>query len=80
MRGPSKFEEPLCAEVGGDFWFPEKGDPEHHSQFAKSICSKCKHKVECLEWALENESVGIWGGLNERTRNGIKARRRKKIA
>jgi hypothetical protein len=24
MREPSEYEAPLCASVGGDFWFPEK--------------------------------------------------------
>ncbi|HEX2240626.1 MAG TPA: WhiB family transcriptional regulator [Actinomycetota bacterium] len=33
---------------------------------AKSICSGCDVRQECLEYALETkEPYGIWGGLTE---------------
>ncbi len=33
---------------------------------AKSICSTCVVRAECLEYALDmREPYGIWGGLNE---------------
>ena len=81
MRGPWQFEEPLCAEVGGEFWFPDKEDNlDISASFAKSICHKCTHKDECLEWALGNEKFGIWGGTNEKTRQRIRSKRGIKVA
>jgi WhiB family redox-sensing transcriptional regulator len=54
----------LCAEVGGDFWFPETGTS---AAAVKRICAACPVRVSCLEYALENcEQWGIWGGLTER--------------
>jgi len=81
MRGPWQFEEPRCAEVGGEFWFPDKEEnSDINSAFAKSICSQCLHNTECLEWALANERFGIWGGTNEKTRQRIRYKRGLKIA
>ena len=78
MRGPWEFEKPLCAEVGGDFWFPEQGDSSMELRIARSICNRCIHQQECIEWAVENENFGIWGGTNERARRVL--RRKGKVA
>ena len=80
MRGPWLFEDPACAEVGGDFWFPEKAEDTSELKYAKRICGSCTHKTECLEWALENERFGIWAGTNERNRQQIRVMRKRKSA
>ena len=77
MRGPWAFETPACAEIGGDFWFPEKADTSSEMFLAKSICGSCTHKTECLEWAIDNERFGIWGGTTETQRQGMRVRRAK---
>lgn len=69
-RPPAWTEQALCAEVGGDFFFPEKGQP---SAPAKQVCRSCEVRAECLEYALENdEPFGIWGGMSERERRRLK--------
>ena len=69
MREPREYENPLCAEIGGDFWFPERDNPENRKlldpSYAKSICRSCTHKTECAQWGIKNERFGIWGGLTE---------------
>lgn len=46
---------------------------------AKELCFSCEHRIECLEWALENrEPEGIWGGLTVTARNAM--RRKLKMA
>lgn len=35
---------------------------------AKQICETCPVKEPCLEYALVNESYGIWGGMSETER------------
>ena len=78
MREPHKFEAPACAEVGGDFWFPEKevrSIGQIEVNFAKSICKTCPHQTECAEWGIVNEAHGIWGGLVSRERYKIRVRR-----
>lgn len=72
MREPRFYEDPSCASVGGDFWFPEKSDGSSNSVemlIAKSICKSCPHKVECAQWGVEKERFGIWGGTTERERS-----------
>jgi len=78
MREPRFYENPSCAQVGGDFWFPEKADGSMNTvemAMAKSICNSCPHKAECAEWGIKNESFGIWGGLTETDRRPIRRAR-----
>ena len=78
MREPHQFEAPACAEVGGDFWFPEKevrSIGQIEINFAKSICRSCLHQSECAEWGIVKEAHGIWGGLVSRERSKIRSRR-----
>lgn len=78
MREPREFEDPLCAQTGGDFWFPEKGDSRSYELiYARSICNNCIHQSECAEWGIHNERYGIWGGLTEWDRKQL--RRKNKI-
>lgn len=35
---------------------------------AKNICKGCTVKEPCLDYALNNESFGIWGGMSETER------------
>lgn len=53
----------LCAEVGGEFWFPEKGGS---TKAAKRICAACPVARQCLEEALSMDTnpEGIWGGTS----------------
>jgi WhiB family transcriptional regulator, redox-sensing transcriptional regulator len=77
VRDPGLYEDPACASVGGDFWFPEKESNTRDIALAKSICNGCLHRTECAEWGIRKEHFGIWGGLGERERSRI--RREKNI-
>jgi hypothetical protein len=78
VREPREYENPLCAEIGGDFWFPERDDPENRKlldpSYAKSICRSCIHRSECAQWGIKNERFGIWGGLTEYERTLLRTR------
>jgi hypothetical protein len=79
MREPREYENPLCAEIGGDFWFPDKDKDSVsyiESQYAKSICKRCTHRTECAEWGIHKEQYGIWGGLAPRERLAVRRQRR----
>ena len=80
MREPREFEDPLCAQSGGDFWFPDPGQgTKPETYFARGICGKCIHQAECAEWGIHNERYGIWGGLTEAHRKQIRKQRRRVI-
>lgn len=65
-------EHALCAQIGGDWWFPEKGDSVLP---AKRVCANCPVATQCLGEAMSDPStVGVWGGTT--TRERMKMRRR----
>jgi len=78
MREPRFYENPGCAEVGGDLWFPEKenGFNTRELEIAKAICRKCPHQSECAEWGIKKEAHGIWGGLLPRERMAIRGQKK----
>jgi hypothetical protein len=65
-----------CKETDPEVFFPERGDSTMDTLAAKRICLKCEVRVECLQYAVDNqERHGIWGGLNEKARRNLKGKR-----
>ncbi len=63
-------EQALCAQTGGDFFFPEPGSSVRD---AKRICALCPIRSACLEFAISNdERFGVWGGLSEKERLALR--------
>ena len=74
LEGTGWMDDALCKEVGGDFWFPDKGQPVRQ---ARRVCAACPVRAECLEYALEHsEAWGIWGGLSVEARRELRRARR----
>ena len=49
-----------CRKFDPDLWF---SDSPAQLELAKSLCSDCPLRVECLAGAVErNEPWGVWGG------------------
>lgn len=46
---------------------------------AKKICDSCPLKIDCLEYALNNNEVGIWGGTTEEQRSTIRRSSNRKV-
>lgn len=62
-----------CTEVDPEIFFPERGGS---SRAARSVCSQCEVRLDCLEYALNNkEQFGIWGGTSERERRRLRKER-----
>lgn len=84
-RPPWEFEEPICAEVGTQLFFPKEPDDPQLSAiaeadytYARKVCATCPHQAECADWAIEkNERFGMWGGLTPRDRITIRKQRDK---
>lgn len=63
----------LCAQVGGEAWFPERGQP---TRPAKRVCQACPVRSQCLEYALAtHQHYGVWGGLSYGERLAVRASR-----
>lgn len=51
-----------CTEVDPELFFPVSSTSAE-AEYAKSICSRCDVKDECLNWAIDTDQrFGIWGG------------------
>ena len=64
---PDWMSDALCAQVGGasDLWFPPKGG---FNAEAHAICKRCPVRAACLQYALDEDLEGVWGGATRRTR------------
>lgn len=57
---PDWYRDALCAQIGWEVFFPEKGE---NAKEAKQVCLRCPVREQCLREALANgEEFGIWGG------------------
>jgi hypothetical protein len=73
MRVPWNYENPACAEVGVEFFYPEVENGDRvHTQQAINICKICPHLAEC---AVNNERFGTWGGITAAKRKIIRQQR-----
>jgi hypothetical protein len=63
----------LCAEVDSDLFFPEENS---QAPDARAVCRGCEARPQCLEYALDHFTEGVWGGFTERSREGMNHRRR----
>lgn len=62
---PAWTNDALCAQIGGDEWYPEPGGlGQRKASIARATCAACPVRIKCLDYALANdERWGIWGGL-----------------
>ncbi|NDG20123.1 MAG: WhiB family transcriptional regulator, partial [Betaproteobacteria bacterium] len=50
---------------------------QHAIREAKKLCDICVVRQKCLDYAIDNDCVGVWGGLTTvERRNQIRLRRR----
>lgn len=67
-----------CKKYDHMLWFPEPGQ-HYEIKKAKSICSQCPVRKECLDYALETkQTIGIWGALSSRQLRAERKRRTEK--
>jgi len=62
-----------CAQTDSELFFPESaGDAVRIKPIVKKICGSCDFQSECLEYALNTNSFGIWGGTLETERKRMR--------
>lgn len=68
-------EKANCKKIGPAIFFADNensNESKKNDKLAKSICSKCNVRPECLNYSLNQQiSFGIWGGFSSRERNAI---------
>lgn len=65
----------LCREIGVEIFFPDVRDASDY-QLARTICSGCGVREQCLEWAVRHEPHGMWGGTTPLERKQIRRKRK----
>lgn len=55
-----------CRTHTVDHWFSEV--PGNSYAEAKAVCDRCPVRQQCLDYALNREDYGVWGGLTPRER------------
>lgn len=73
-----------CASTDPEIFYAEEiyvpgkvmpiGSKYAYESQAKSICHECPLINKCLEFALDNYEMGIWGGTTERDRQRLRSR------
>lgn len=64
-----------CTDHDTKWWFPPKAQNRQdieNSKTAVALCRECPIRKECLEYAMNWEAYGIWGGFTERQRDAIR--------
>lgn len=67
-----------CREVPTEYFVPPDDDteePYYPSPLAQAFCNVCAVKVECLQYALDNNEVGTWGGTTSYQRRQLERER-----
>ena len=67
----------LCTGEAPDIFFPARGDPGTQ---ARKICAACPVRRDCLEYAMEADEFGVWGGLDQQERRNLKRKKRRRAA
>ena len=54
--------------------FPEGYNSNYREEDATVVCTGCPYIQECLQFALENDEWGVWGGTTRHERKGMRQR------
>lgn len=71
-----------CSEVDPELFFPHEEELPNgrivavykNQKQAVEVCRSCSLITDCLEYSLKNNEYGIWGGMNENQRRGLRQR------
>lgn len=69
--------EAACLDVDPELFFPvgTGGPALVQVNAAKQVCARCGVTDACLDWAIASgQDSGVWGGLAEDERRGLKRR------
>ena len=61
----------LCGGAETDLFFRED---VRSQQKALSLCAQCPMQKACLEYAIDNEEFGVWGGTTESQRAALRGK------
>lgn len=70
-----------CAQTDPEIFFPETAlEASKIIGHVRRICGGCDFRQECLEYSLDNDVFGAWGGLLESEIKKLKKQRKLNVA
>lgn len=69
MRLPD-LPDAVCRTVDPELFF--SANVRQSTAVARSICQGCPEIAPCLEWALTEHEVGVWGGTDDAQRHQLR--------
>jgi WhiB family redox-sensing transcriptional regulator len=65
--------ETPCMAYPDAFFIDQEDGAKPLYTIARELCRSCPIRLQCLEYALENdENLGFWGGMSPRERKGAR--------
>ncbi len=64
-----------CRDIPSAMFFPERKYP-HNTAPAKAVCRGCTVSAECLQYAIDYNERGVWGGTSDEDRKRMRRGRR----
>jgi WhiB family redox-sensing transcriptional regulator len=64
-------EQAACIQAEPSLFFPEGKNKREQEYKAKQVCASCAIVTDCLQFAIDNEQLGIWGGTTEEERRHL---------
>lgn len=71
------WRQAACREADPELFFPvaARGPGARETARAKAVCSACRVRRQCLQYALATRQLhGVWGGTSEDERRALKRR------
>jgi WhiB family redox-sensing transcriptional regulator len=72
-RTPKWYKQAACRGKSSDLFFEES--VRSLVLEGKSYCFRCPVRVECLEFAIARDEIGVWGGMTTAERRRERRRR-----
>lgn len=67
------YEGAACAGMNPNLFFPDFDSLVEEK--AIITCGSCIIRERCLQWAIDNDEWGVWGGLTETDRRNLDVHR-----
>lgn len=74
MSGDDWFKRAMCKGKPAEIFFILREDKDQRVKrnMAYAICNSCEVSKECLDYAITNREIGIWGGTSDRDRRKMR--------
>lgn len=67
-----RWELRACKNVDPEvFWLDADSEADLPNVTAYMTCMRCEILVSCLDWAMQHEKFGVWGGTTPRQRQKL---------